>query len=671
MWVAGEALEGRRLMRRKTNRRLRIVTLVTVTILMAVVAGSAVALAEGEDDGSLVGESLTGESLAGHHGGPPTTNPPAKAYIEVHKTVDGGSAKAKYFEVKLDGVTSYHNFSGNGSTGSYTFTVNETGTYTVKEKDKDDYTADPKTQNVVIDSLENQTIDVYITNHYTPPVPEEGRKDWTGQGDTNCEYGGVFHWIFTEGGSDIQSATLHATYVGVTGEFTYPMSQSGGGSWSVWVNNAPSAVSSAWVTFTYLGELGNVVLTISETRCNRPPVVPTGCITVYKEVVGDEGTSPDEFSVQLHDATGAVVGEGSFEGGVITFCGLPMGEYTVTENDPGPEWDIVISPNPVVLEYTGLACTPTTEAPPVVQARVDVTNTLSLGSILVHKTITGKQYPNDPDSVEEFSITLKDAQDQVVGQKSFDENGYAEFLDLVPGVYTIVEDDPGSEWNVTVECGGGATVTNGSQVTREVTNERKLGSLLVTKTITGDNPNNLGFGDFTVVITGPDSDDVVYNGTFDTNGEIFLDELLPGNYNVQEQWLGYPWLSPIQGNGVVVVTADEGGDEAPEPALVEIVNEGSTTTQTSIDTDTTGTTRRTTETTGGTETTETETTTFGFQTSVSDTVFGWVAQADNIQTGGGGTAGWNWGALIALVLSSTMLAGVLTASAVGVARGVL
>jgi hypothetical protein len=206
----------------------------------------------------------------------------------------------------------------------------------------------------------------------------------------------------------------------------------------------------------------------------------------------------------------------------------------------------------------------------------------------------------------------------------------------------------------------------------------KLGSLLVTKTITGVLPTNRSwkFDDFSVVITGPaDQSDIVYNGKFGSNGQVLVEGLLPGIYTVTEAAPGTPWEA--SGNGTVEVIA--GGQ-----ASKEIINTGTTSTTLGVATTqpttprtpttrggsgtTTATTARTTASTTGTTVLAFTATTSG---GTSSTVLGWVAEPDNIQTGGGGMAGGIVGPCIALVLAGLMLAGVIALSVVGVRRGTL
>ena len=163
---------------------------------------------------------------------------------------------------------------------------------------------------------------------------------------------------------------------------------------------------------------------------------------------------------------------------------------------------------------------------------------------------------------------------------------------------------------------------------------------------------------FWVAVTGPN--DYEWYGHFENNGVILLENLQPGDYTVKEQAPGYPFT--VNGDGVVTVEYDT-------ETAVSIINDGSTTSSTG-GTETTSRFVTSTESTGttGTTTARVTTTVFGF---TSDTVFGWVMEPGDIQTGFGGTAGGGNTALLILVLSGTLLASVLVASAVGVRAGIL
>lgn len=62
-----------------------------------------------------------------------------------------------------------------------------------------------------------------------------------------------------------------------------------------------------------------------------------GCIIVQKEISGYSG--PVNFAIDLKNSAGTVADTLTFTGpGVKTFNGVPGGDYTVSERDPGTDW---------------------------------------------------------------------------------------------------------------------------------------------------------------------------------------------------------------------------------------------------------------------------------------------------------------------------------------------
>jgi hypothetical protein len=427
---------------------------------------------------------------------------------------------------------------------------------------------------------------------------------------------------------------------------------------------------SAWAVTMNPSDGGVKVTAGSSTQVTVTNRLKLGAISVHKTISGPQDPAdtkgPESFSVTVTGPNGYSSTKSFGTDGNAGFSGLAPGQYVVTENDPGSAWQVTSDPSDGVVNVVGDST-----------ASVQVTNALKLGTLRVNKTVSGPQYAADAKGPADFSVTVKgpNGAGTVVGQGSFGTNGYVEFSGLVPGEYVVTEDDPGSAWRVTTDPGDGTVmVVAGSTVAVNVTNQLKLGSLRVTKTITGALPTNRTwkFEDFSVVVTGPAPEStVVFNGSFDSKGEILVPGLLPGTYTVTEEAPGTPWVA--SGNGTIEVVADGESQK-------EIVNTG--TTSTTLGGATTQTTARRTGTTGiGTGTTTattlrtTATTVLGFTGttagSTPSTVMGWVAQPGSIQTGGGGTAGGIWGPCVALVLAGLMSVGVIALSVVGVRRGTL
>jgi hypothetical protein len=107
------------------------------------------------------------------------------------------------------------------------------------------------------------------------PAFADGVVPWTGQGTDSvapCEPGEdpIFHWVFTTGGND----TVTAAVLTVNGN-TFPMTQSGQGSWSADVPGTDPATTTASVAFTGNLGAGNANLVISNGCFGGPTYPPT------------------------------------------------------------------------------------------------------------------------------------------------------------------------------------------------------------------------------------------------------------------------------------------------------------------------------------------------------------------------------------------------------------
>lgn len=126
---------------------------------------------------------------------------------------------------------------------------------------------------------------------------------WTGNGsehaDPGCQTGqtAAWHWILTPGGNnELVSGTLSVNYQsGATGSVDGHFQGNGNGAMHFNLTQAgPDVVTSASVSFTYNGDGGNFVLTISDSNCEGtptppppeqclPPGVPPDCVGIDHE----------------------------------------------------------------------------------------------------------------------------------------------------------------------------------------------------------------------------------------------------------------------------------------------------------------------------------------------------------------------------------------------------
>jgi hypothetical protein len=249
---------------------------------------------------------------------------------------------------------------------------------------------------------------------------------------------------------------------------------------------------------------------------------------------------------------------------VQTWENLKPGEYTVTEQDPGDEWDVEITPETVTVNAG--------DDPS--QAQVTVTDTFQPGSLQVTKVvdlnnavgdvtvpdfticIQGPSYPNTPDCK-----TFSSPNDLVQTWEN-----------LMPGEYAITENDPGANWDVDITPET-VTVNSGddpeqAQVT--VTDTFQPGSLEVTKVVDLNNAvGDVTVPDFTICVQGPSYPDTPDCKTFSSPNDLVQtwENLIPGQYTITENDPGANWDVDITPETVTVNPGDD-----PEQAQVTVTD---------------------------------------------------------------------------------------------------
>ena len=152
------------------------------------------------------------------------------------------------------------------------------------------------------------------------------------------------------------------------------------------------------------------------------------------------------------------------DGLVQTWENLIPGDYTITENDPGPNWDVDINPSTVTV-HPG-------DDPN--QATVTVTNTFLVGSLTITKDVIGA-----PDLPLNFEICISGPtyptgkEEGACHTFTSDLESYT-WDDLTPGTYTFFEIDPGPYWKVSYDpMSQELVVVAGQTVEGTVTNEQQ------------------------------------------------------------------------------------------------------------------------------------------------------------------------------------------------------
>ena len=292
--------------------------------------------------------------------------------------------------------------------------------------------------------------------------------------------------------------------------------------------------------------------------------VDRGCLEVTK-VVDWQGVDPDPeqtfyVDVIYPDGVITITLEFDYTGGTQTVEGLMPGVYTVVEQDPGAAWLVSGSTYPVEVT-TDSAC-----------AEVTVTNTYNFGCLSVEKVVDWNGVPED--TAKMFYVDVLDADDMLVGTLEFGSDGGTECLgDLVPGDYTLVEQDPGDEWSISGDDGAAVTVVAGDEcpectATAIITNTHLLGCLSVEKVVDWNGvPEDTAKMFYVDVL---DADDMLV-GTLEfgsDGGTECLGDLVPGDYTLVEQDPGDEWsISGDDGAAVTVVA----GDECPECTATAII----------------------------------------------------------------------------------------------------
>jgi uncharacterized repeat protein (TIGR01451 family) len=234
-----------------------------------------------------------------------------------------------------------------------------------------------------------------------------------------------------------------------------------------------------------------------------------------------------------------------YDGGALTWGDLIPGDYTVTEIGPGGAWDVDIVGSPATVPDDGGS------------ASASVTNTHVLGRLRVRKTVNWNGAT--PDEDQEFEICITGPSYPGGNCRTVDYDGGSHLWgDLIPGLYTVTETDPGSVWAVTITGSPATVLADGSTPTAGVTNARRLGRLNVTKTVDWNGVTPDPSQTFTICIEGPSypsGDGCQTIGH--TGGTLSWNGLIPGVYTITETGPDNVWSVTVTGSPATV--PDDGG----------------------------------------------------------------------------------------------------------------
>jgi type VI protein secretion system component Hcp len=235
-----------------------------------------------------------------------------------------------------------------------------------------------------------------------------------------------------------------------------------------------------------------------------------------------------------------------FDGATLTWTNLIPGSYAITEDGLSTSW-IQTGDDDVTVPSNGGT------------GSADVTNTRKHGSLEITKTVDWNGVT--PNESQTFSICITGPSFPVADCKTADFDGAKlTWTNLIPGSYAITENGLTTSWIQTGD--DSATVPNdGGKGTATVTNTRKHGGLLITKTVNwnGVTPNQEQT--FSICITGPSYPEEPNCKTADFDGATLTwSNLIPGSYAITEDGLSTSWIQT--GDDDVTVPTDGGTGSA-------------------------------------------------------------------------------------------------------------
>ncbi len=373
------------------------------------------------------------------------------------------------------------------------------------------------------------TAEVSITHTYTQDVGSLKITKTVVGAPTDADLSGL---SFTITGPDGYSETV--TYADF-GNGAYTLDNLPVGEYTVTEDEASAAVTNYTLVVTGSGSTAEVEKGgTAEVAITNTYTQDVGSLTITKTVVGapaDADLSGLSFTITGPDGYSETVTYANFENGVYTLDNLPVGEYTVTEDEASA------AVTNYTLVVTGSGSTAEVEKGGTAEVAITNTYTQDVGSLKITKTVNGA--PADANlSGLSFTITGPNGYSETVTYADF-ENGVYTLDNLPVGEYTVTEDEASAavtNYTLTV-TGNDATVQVPKDDTVDVTIEntyvQDVGNLTITKTFEGA-PADTDLSGLSFTITGPDgySETVTY-ADFE-NGAYTLDNLPVGEYTVTE-----------------------------------------------------------------------------------------------------------------------------------------
>ncbi len=465
--------------------------------------------------------------------------------LKITKTLKGevDAAKGKTFSFTI---------TGEGVTKNVTVEPGKTvevkdlvpGTYTITETgaEVEGYTLTVTGIDDPVTVAADQVTEVNVTNTYTQkPGSLKIVKSVEGGGEEAANK----TFTFTVTGPDEFSKT-----VTITGNGYAELENLVPGDYTVTEDKTSAQISGYTLTVDGEGKA-----TVSAEDVANVTIVNTytqklGSLKIVKSVVGGgEEAANKTFTFTVtgtnYSKTVTITGNGYAE-----LENLVPGEYTVTENKTSAQI------NGYTLAVTGEGKA-TVSAEDVANVTIVNTYTQKPGSLKIVKSVVGG---GDEAANKTFTFTVT-GPDEFSNTVTITGNGYAELENLVPGEYTVTEQNADIDGYTLEVTGNGETKTvTADQVAEfDITNTytQKPGSLRIVKTLSGE-VDAASDKTFTFTVTGPDG----YNETVTVTGAgtVTLDNLVPGDYTVTEdkasaQITGYTLA--VTGEGKATVSAEE------------------------------------------------------------------------------------------------------------------
>ena len=244
-----------------------------------------------------------------------------------------------------------------------------------------------------------------------------------------------------------------------------------------------------------------------------------GSIKVTKSTTGNLNIKDIRFVVKGISDTNSDIERELFtdENGEALFENLPIGKYTVTEDDSTvPAAYLVADEQTVTVEYN-------------TTAEVKVTNEEKTGSIKVQKRTEGQR------NVEGITFYLKGTSDtgrEINIPATTNKDGIAVFENVPIGTYSIIEDEETVPYGYLVADEKEVTVIYSETVDTEILNNEQTGTIKVHKRTEGD--LNISGITFYLKGTSDTGREINIPATTDKDGVAVFENVPVGTYKIIE-----------------------------------------------------------------------------------------------------------------------------------------